>query len=85
MHLGRAPWWLNLVVEEVQHLMADRRQKARQEDARDNMLPRTHSSDLLPPAMPHFLKFPEPSHIASLCGEQVLKTRVLGDHFITKP
>jgi hypothetical protein len=53
MHLNRTlwQWWRRAV-----HLMADRKQRARQEGARDNLL--WSPSKLLPPPRSHLLQFP---------------------------
>jgi hypothetical protein len=52
------------VTEKFLHLMADRRQRKKQEGARTSYPQGLAPSDLLPPAMSHLLKFPEPSKIA---------------------
>lgn len=36
----------------------------------------TSSDNLLPPAVPHFLKLPEPPKLAPSVGNQTVKTRV---------
>jgi hypothetical protein len=47
------------VVEELLHLMAGRKQSARQEVARNKIFQRSHLSDLLSSARSHILKFTE--------------------------
>jgi hypothetical protein len=51
-------------VEEVLCLIADRKQRKRQERDRDRIPLKTYPSDLLPPTRSHLLKFPELPKIA---------------------
>jgi hypothetical protein len=62
--------------------MGDKKQREKQEVARDKMLPRSSPSDLRLSATSHLLKFPEPLKIAPTAGDQAFNTRVCGGPFI---
>jgi hypothetical protein len=53
-------------MEEIVHLMVDRKQKEKQEGSRDKVSLRTHSQE----SRSSLLKFPEPSKIALSAGNQ---------------
>jgi hypothetical protein len=74
MHLGKTPWLQECVGKKLLALMMDR--KGREEGGagrgRDQTPGKPHS-DLLSPAKPHLLKFPEPSKRTPPAGEEVFK------------
>lgn len=63
IQLGRTFWWQGYVVEELHHLMTDRKQRVKKTPG---------TSHLLLSIEPYFLKFPEPSKIGPPAGDQVL-------------
>jgi hypothetical protein len=79
---GRASWWQGMVEESV--LMTAWKQKDREGPGTRCTFPGHTSSDLLPPAKPHFLSSTT-SKVAQPAGDQVFNTRAGRGQFIVKP
>jgi hypothetical protein len=69
---------------EVDHLMADRKQRIRKGWGTTYSLQRYTSSDLCPPTRPYSFKFPPPPKLVPAAGVQEFNMRACGGHFIFK-
>jgi hypothetical protein len=61
--------------------MTDRKQRTKQDEARDDISSKTPPSDTIPIARPHYLKFSEPPKIEPPAGAQSIQNMNLWGTF----